>query len=298
MIIDVHSHVLIEPKIYYSPGLMMMSVEDQLGVMDQQGIDKAIILPMVCSEDGASKQSIAEVLTICNKHPDRFIPFCNYDPRRFTKPQALEPGYFEYILSQFKDLGCRGLGEMTCRLWWDDPRVLDLFGACEKLGFPVTFHTTVPESVDYGLVDEIGFPRLEKALQKFPNLKFFGHSQGFWAEISSEVKTQDKWGYPEGPVKSEGSIVRLMRKYPNLHGDISANSGFNALSRDPEFGYNFIETFQDQILFGLDYCSTKNDRPHLQWLTKARDENKISNQAYEKIMWENINRILDLGLEK
>ena len=75
MIIDVHSHVLIEPKISYSPGLIMMSVEDQLGVMDQQGIDKAIILPMVCGEDGASKQSIAEVLTICNKHSDRFIPF-------------------------------------------------------------------------------------------------------------------------------------------------------------------------------------------------------------------------------
>jgi predicted TIM-barrel fold metal-dependent hydrolase len=144
---------------------------------------------------------------------------------------------------------------------------------------------------------KMGFPRFEIVLQKFPALIFIGHSQAFWAEISSEVVREDKWEYPAGSVKPGGAVGRLMRKYANLYADLSANSGFNALSRDPKHAYEFVDEFQDRLLFGLDYCSPENDRPLLTWLTDARRNNLISSEAFEKVTWKNICRILDLNIK-
>ena len=42
--------------------------------------------------------------------------------------------------------------------------------------------------------------------------------------------------------------------YPNLFGDMSANSGNNAMSRDPEFTADFLKRHQDKLFFGSD-CS-------------------------------------------
>jgi predicted TIM-barrel fold metal-dependent hydrolase len=137
---------------------------------------------------------------------------------------------------------------------------------------------------------------LEGVLKKFPKLKFFGHSQGFWSEIGGGLTLQEKNGYPTGKVKEGGAIPRLMREYPNLYGDISAGSGLNALQRDPEHAWRFIDEFQDRLLLGLDYCSPTNNMQHIEWLTKAKDDNNISPEVYEKIMWKNINRGLNLGL--
>lgn len=133
-------------------------------------------------------------------------------------------------------------------------------------------------------------------MRRFPDLVIFGHSQGFWSEISGDVTPETKNGYPTGPVKPGGAVVRLMREYPGLHGDLSAGSGFNAISRDPEFGYAFLEEFQDRLLLGQDFCSPRNEMPHIEWLTRARDEGHISEEVYEKVMWKNANRLLKLNL--
>jgi predicted TIM-barrel fold metal-dependent hydrolase len=45
----------------------------------------------------------------------------------------------------------------------------------------------------------------------------------------------------------------MLRKYPNLYCDISAGSGCNALSRDPEFAIKFLTEFQDRVLYARDY---------------------------------------------
>jgi len=63
-----------------------------------------------------------------------------------------------------------------------------------------------------------------------------------------------KQEYPKGPVKSPMRVPYLLKKYSNLYGDLSAGSGFNAISRDPECGYKFLEEFQDKLLFGTDIC--------------------------------------------
>ena len=299
MIIDVHAHVFASPRLKISPNsTTFMSAEDQIALMAAKGIDKAVILPVNNPETPAECQSLGEVLSICERHPGRFIPFCNVDPRAPRRPDLIREEDFRYRLEQYRDFGCKGLGEITARLYWDDPALLCLLGACQAVEFAVTFHTITPEVNNYGVMDDLGLPRFEKALRKFPGVKFFGHSPGFWSEISGGVTAKEKNGYPKTPVRPGGKLKALMRKYPNLYGDLSAASGFNALARDPDHAYEFIDEFQDRLLLGLDYCSPRNDMRHIEWLTAARDEGRVSAQAWERIMWRNADRALNLGLAR
>ena len=136
---------------------------------------------------------------------------------------------------------------------------------------PVIFHIGNP-GIGYGLADELGLPRLEKVLGMFPNLAFLGHSQKFWAEISSDCSLEKRVGYPKGKIMPGGRIVELMRKYQNLHGDLSAGSGHNAITRDPEFGYKFIEEFQDRLYYGTDISDPKNVTDSMLKLSSWLDE--------------------------
>jgi uncharacterized protein len=297
MIIDAHTHVYANPKI--TPLRMetpFMSAEDQIALMDAKGIDKSVILPLCNAESPAEMQSIGEILSICEKYPGRFIPFCNLDPRLAKREDLITKEDYVYLLKQYKDLGCKGLGELTARLRWTEPPLTMLMAGCEEVGLPVTFHTASTEDPIYGVIDDVGLPGLEKMLQTFPKLIFLGHSPGFWNEISGGITIADKSDYPDGPVQPGGAVQRLMREYPNLYGDLSAGSGLNAFMRDPEHAYPFIDEFQDRLILGLDYCSPTNDMQHIEWLTAQKDAGHISNEVFEKIMWKNINNILELGL--
>ncbi len=297
MIIDCHAHVYAHPKIIReNVPTPFLSAEEQIAVMDAKGVDKAVILPLSNAEGPTEHQSIGEVLWICEQYPGRFIPFCNIDPRLPRRPDRITAGDFVFFLEQYRELGSKGLGEVTARVPFDDPSLWALFEACETVGFPVTFHTITPETDSYGILDDIGLPKFEKTLRRFPNLTFFGHSPGFWSEISADPSPEEKNQYPKTPVKPGGRLPELMRRYPRLYGDLSAGSGLNALTRDPAHAYEFIDEFQDRLLLGLDYCSVRNDMQHIEWLTVARDEGHISAETLEKILWRNLDGVLRLGL--
>lgn len=295
MIIDIHAHVYAFPKIRYSPeSSPFLSDTEQIGIMDAKGVDRAVILPLISPVPGTEPQSCGEVMLICERHPGRFIPFCNVEPRIGKRASSVTPKDYLYTLEQFRDAGCMGFGELTTRIPFDDPYLLALFAACEQVGFPVTFHTTTPETDSYGALDEIGLPRLERVLKEFPKLRFFGHSQAFWSEIGGSLTPVEKVGYPTGPVKPGGRVSELLRRYPNLYGDISAGSGLNALRRDPEHAFRFIEEFQDRLLLGLDYCSTRNNMQHIEWLREQCDAGHIRPDVLEKLFWRNATSALGL----
>lgn len=298
MIIDVHAHVYMDPRIRPYPGAPtpFMSAAQQIAVMDRLGIDKAVILPLNSGECPAEPQSIGEVLHLCAQYPGRFIPFCHVDPRLARHPDDIAVEDFDFLLGQHKDLGCKGIGELTARIPWTCNPMLCMLESAAKLGLPVTFHTITPDCNSYGVLDEMGLPGLEEVLGQFPDLILFGHSQAFWAEMSGDLTPGTKNGYPTGRVLPGGALPRLFRRYPGLHGDISAGSGFNALTRDPEFGIEFMTEFQDRLLLGLDFCSPTNDPQHVQWLTRLRDEGGIAPEVFEKVTWRNANRLLRLGL--
>ena len=269
-----------------------MSEDELLHRMDELGIAQAVILPLgMTPECFMLPFDTDDALEVNRRHPDRIIPFCNLDPRSGHSPEA----DFSWIFEEWREAGCKGLGELTANMPFDDPMCLNLYHHCGRVGFPVLFHLAVRVAYElYGVADEIGLPRLEKTLRECPDTVFIGHAMAFWAQIASNVEEETRGGYPAGPVAGPGRVPELLQKYPNLYGDLSAGSGFNAISRDPEFGYRFLDECQDKLLFGTDICHVNQDVPIVPWLNEARDAGKISNACYEKIARTNARKLLGL----
>jgi uncharacterized protein len=292
MFIDIHTHVTLRKNVTRPDGTINTTAEELIAMLDEAGIDKAVLLPLISPEHMVQQMTTDDILDITAKYPDRFIPFCNIDPRAITNSPAAD---FMPLLDYYKSMGCKGIGEMTANLPFDDPRVENLFKQVEKAGIPLLFHIGPQSGECYGLIDDLNLPKLEGALRKFPKLVLIGHSQPFWSEISADNTEQTRNGYPTGPV-TPGRIPQLMSKYPNLYCDISAGSGHNALSRDPEFGFRFMEEFQDRLLFGTDICRPGQELPQPGFFREIIAQGKISRAAYEKITWQNANGLLGLGL--
>ena len=293
MLIDIHIHTW-KPRRTTLPASFDFATPDQtIEMLDDLGIDMTVVLPMVSPEAAYPFVTPEEAMDICREHPKRLIPFANLDPRMCRNtPQA----DFRPVLRSFKEDGFKGIGEYVPNLPFDDPRNMNVFAQVEEVGLPLTFHIATNLRGFYGCYDDLGLPRLEKVLTTFPNLTLLGHSQAFWSEISADVTNENRGAYPEGKV-TPGRVVELMRRYPNLHGDLSAGSGFNAINRDPEFGYAFLEEFQDRLFFGTDICTYKQKAPIVPYFRELREKKLIAEEAYEKIAWKNADRLLDLGLE-
>jgi predicted TIM-barrel fold metal-dependent hydrolase len=290
-IIDIHLHTHFprHPKVNRFGNYHFPSPEVIIEMMNNTGAAKAVVLPIVSPECMYTIVTPEEVLEICTKYPDRFIPFCNLDPRFLTNSPKAD---FTSLLAAYKELGCKGVGEYIPNIPLDDPLNMNLFRYVEEIGFPLTFHLAPQVGSYYGCYDDPGLPRLEKVLKQFPNLIFLGHSQVFWAEIGPLNNPDERKGYPKGGIIKEGRVVELMRKYPNLHGDLSAGSGYNAISRDPEFGYRFLEEFQDRLYWGTDIDVVPIDLPIVPYFRKLKEQRLISETAYEKITWKNANKLL------
>ena len=171
----------------------------------------------------------------------------------------------------------------------------NFFSAVEKCSLPLTFHLAHRLGGSYGIYDEAGLPALAETLQNYPKLRMLGHSQAFWAEIGELDCVHDRAGYPEGKVR-EGAVPRLMRRFPNLYGDLSAGSGANALMRDEEYAIGFLMEFQDRLCFGMDACLEPSDENAklAYFLLRLRDENKIPEEVFRKVACENIAKLLDI----
>ncbi len=288
--IDIHVHTISHhsPCRGTDPIDKFCTPEQLIEKFDEYGIERAVILPIANPECSLVMQSLNDVENICAKYPDRFSWFMNIDPRAVGNGENSD---FVPILEYYKAHGAKGLGEICANLYFDDPRCLKLFSDCEKCGVPVLFHTTLNVGNDYGLIDELGLPRFEKVLSMFPNLVFFAHSQAFWAHMSADIDAEGTLGYPEGKV-TEGRVAELMRKYPNLHGDLSAGSGGNAIMRDEEYGLKFLHEFADRLHYGTDFCAPFNVFPLGGWLDEMLAKGKLSQEDYTKICRTNTAKFL------
>jgi len=290
MFIDIHVHSRKKP-IMWRGKFCYTSPEQLIERYDSIGVEKAVLLPGVNPECSHQIGSTEEMLEICQMYPERFIPFCNVDPRAITN-SPFAP--IDELLFIYKEKGCKGIGEVCANLPITHPLYLNFFRCVEKVGFPLTFHIAPQIGNYYGIYDEVGFPGLEYCLNSFPNLIFLGHSQPFWAEIAQLEKPYDRCGYPDYPVRKEGVVPKLMRKYKNLCGDLSAGSGYNALARDPEYAVDFLNEFQERLLFGTDICAPATPAPLVDFLIRFKNEGKISEAVFNKIARENALKLLGL----
>ena len=293
--IDVHAHVSAHPTLtprLLGTNLTYPSVEELIGMYDQLDIEYGVLLPIVNPTSMMFTSTNEDYKVIADAHPDRFVWFCNVDPRAMgNRPDA----DLSYLLNHYKSLGARGLGELTSNMYADDPFMDNLFHHLEECDMPVLFHISPYPGHEYGIVDDLHLPRLEKMLKKHPRLKFIGHSQPFWAEISADLKEEERNGYPKGKV-TDGTLARLLRTYDNLYCDYSAGSGMNSMRRDPEHAARFMEEFQDRLLYGCDICATVNRHPFefRDFLDGMRAEGALSETVYYKIARGNAEKLLKL----
>jgi hypothetical protein len=290
MFIDIHAHAYLWPCPPQNGYINFCCPEEVLARYDELNIAKGVLLPLIGPETYLP-QSNEQILEICRLHPDRFIPFCNIDPRAICN-SADAP--LDRWLKYYRDQGCKGIGEVMPNLAFLDPMVQNLFKHVEAVGFPLIFDITDRIGGHYGLYDDAGLPQLERCLQKFPKLKILGHGPPFWAEIARLETPADRCGYPDYPLREEGVVPKLFRRYPNMYGDLSAFSGYNALARDPEYAVKFINEFHDRLLFGTDICPPDQKILLPQFLDKLKEEGKISNEVYEQVAWKNAQKILNL----
>ena len=283
--IDLHLHLtpFQIPKI----GKMnLASGKNMIPHLEELGIGKGVL--MASSEKGLPFGTNKANKTICDKFPDRYAWMCT------LKPEHPETVYDR--LAAYKAQGAIGVGELTTNKKLSDPFLQALFAAAEKLDMPVTIHMSPEEGYSYGVVDDPGLPLLEEVLKKYPNLKLLGHSQTFWIEMSADApkdkESRNQWG--DGPVIPGGRVPELFEKYPNLYGDLSANSGGRAIMRDESFGLAFLEKYADRLFFATDMVNKDMVFPLGEWLDRMVAEGRLSKEAYGKIVRENARRIFGL----
>ncbi|MEK6262588.1 MAG: amidohydrolase family protein [Planctomycetota bacterium] len=284
--IDIHTHL---GAFYFGREL---TAELLVRFMDQHDVEKACVLPLISPESAPITQPVTTAITAYKEFPERIIPFASLDPRAVTEPGKRTghvggvKGMID-ILKRYQDAGCRGLGEHKTGLWFDAPQQMALYEACDAVGLPILFHLD-----DIRNPDTPGLPRVENVLKAFPKLPLIGHAAGFWASISGDATFEDFGRYPEVPKKIApgGALDRLLKKYPNLYGDLSEPGGEKAIARDPDFGREFLIRNADQLLFGTDVLMPEQKIPQFELL----DSLKLPDEVQYKIFRGNAIKLLKL----
>ena len=194
--IDVHAHVTIHPELVPKlqvTGHRFLSMEELLEMYDRLNIETGVLLPIISPEGQWMQMPNEDSYLATQAYPERFYWFCNVDPRSSINDEKSD---LSYLLEHYKELGAKGVGELTSNMYADHPKMENLFYHCVQCDMPVLIHISPKVGYNYGIVDEIGLPRIEKELKKVPDLKLVGHSQPFWAEMSSEVTEALRNDYP------------------------------------------------------------------------------------------------------
>lgn len=284
--IDLHLHLSLNfvPR---SDKMFISSAEEMLPHLDELGIRKGVL--MSSGEGGGMPFGTNEQnRAIVQKLPERYAWMCNLDP--------VDADTVYERLARYKEQGAVGIGELMINRPLDDPFLKEVFAAAQKLEMPVTFHMSPEEGFSYGVVDRPGLPLLEETLKEYPDCRILGHSQAFWIEMSADAPTdregRNQWG--KGPVVPGGRVPALFERYPNLYGDLSANSAGCAVMRDPAFGLDFLERYADRLFFATDMVNAEMVFPLGAWLDEQAEAGRLSRAAYEKICFKNAQRVFGL----
>lgn len=264
-----------------------LSATQLLRWMDAHEIAEAVVLPLVSPESSSYPLSTDFVLAETKPHRDRLVPFCSVDPR--TSYNGGQNGLLD-MLRRYIEAGARGFGEHKPGVAFDDPRNMKLYAACGELGLPVLFHLDNQRNTD-----RPGLPGLEKALQENPRCNFVGHGPGWWASISGDITQADLGGYPKSKTAPGGAIDKLMEKYPNLYGELSAGSGSNSISRDLDFGREFLIRRADRVLFGTDFLAPDQGVPQFDLFERQLD---LPVEVRRKIERDNARTLLGLAAKQ
>lgn len=248
----------------------------------------------------ARDNSAEAMQELAKGYPGRFLGwFASTD---ITKPEAAE------LLTKAVKQGAIGLGEIKFHVEAAGPELRRMYALAAELKVPILVHfQEVPHTPTEG-VFSTGFRNFEVMLKAYPKTKFIGHADAFWANVSADYHNET--AYPSGKIQRGGITDKLLGDYPNLYGDLSANSGNNALSRDPEFTEGFLQRHREKLIFGSD-CSCSDGKgggisqannpgaSRLAGKCVAREtltllKKTVSAAEFRRLTWENAHRVYAL----
>ena len=236
------------------------------------------------------------------------------DESRAIEEMARRPGVFarsvsadpaaadgDQLIREALKAGAVSIGELKFHLALDSPEMRRVYDIAAEMQVPVMMHIQNFPHFAGELPYNTGYPQFDKIIRAYPRTNFIGHGDLFWAHISADVPTDR--GYPSGSIKPGGLSDRWLSDFPNLYADTSANSGNNALSRDPDFARGFVKRHQSKLIFGSD-CScldgkgggiSQNNNPEASRLAGkcvAREtltllQGLASPEVFRQIAWEN-----------
>jgi len=289
-IVDIHAHLGSFGK-YKTVGLSnfwsKLTLSELLSYMERRGIGKAVVLPAEDVDDLEDEGFYIPtdvVLEACKLVPDKLIPFCWFDPR---DPQLLDK-IKDYIVNR----GCRGVGEIKSRLRVDHSILRRVYELCGKLEVSVLLH--VENRYNYDI------EAFKKMAEEYSNTIFIVHGQGWWREISRNADPSywkkrelvaPEENYPKGKVVPGGRVEEILREYSNVYADLSAYSGYNALTRDLDYTKIFLRKYYRKLIYGtdgLDYFCPKYD------LMKVLLDLNLEDTIYEHIFYRNALSLLNL----
>jgi predicted TIM-barrel fold metal-dependent hydrolase len=271
---------------------MRRTPEASIANLDGCRISNALFLTRSDSAD--------RIRAIRTQYPGRFLGW-------FAGTDITVPGA-EAILTNAVKSGASGFGELKFHVEAAGPEFRRMYALAGELNVPILIHfQEVPHTPTEG-VFATGFKNFEAMLKAYPKTRFIGHADAFWANISADYANEA--AYPTGKIKRGGVTDKLLGDYPNLYGDLSANSGNNALSRDPEFTPAFLERHQDKLIYGSDCScadgkgggtSQSNNPPAARMAGKcvAREtltllKRSVSPAVFRKLAWENAHKTYTL----
>lgn len=254
---------------------------------DGAGVSHAVLL--------AGANSVEQVTAARTKHPGRYVWSASTD---VTRPDSVA------VLTKAVEQGAIAFGELKNSVQADGPELQRLYALASDLDVPIMVHFQEYPNSPRGVFFAEGIKNFGKMLEKYPNTKFVAHANSFWGNITAvnEINTD----YPEGKVVPGGISDKLLSDYPNLYADLSANSGNNALTRDPEFTAGFLERHQDKLMYGsdcpcVDGKGTGRDQGRLIGKCLTREtltavKNSSSATVFRKIAWENTHRVYRIAV--
>src|SRR5437867_2771368 len=175
------------------------------------------------------------------ENPGRFLRFASSDA---SLSRALD------VIRGNLRRGAIGIGEMKYPVAVDSPEMHRVYKLAEEMRLPVLLH------FEHDMYNT-GFERFESMLKAYPNVNFIGHAQTWWGNISADLNPLEM--YPKGRVKKGGLTDRWLSDYSNLYGDLSAGSGLNAITRDPDFAADFLRRHSRRLIWGSD-CNCRDGK--------------------------------------
>lgn len=215
---------------------------------------------------------------LAREHPDMFVFFAN---EVCNLPEA------RTVITRFLEKGALGIGEQKFKVAADSQPIEGIAEIAQEYDVPVLLH------FQHGAYN-VGLGSFAKILKKYPKVNFIGHAQTWWGHV--DKKHSPSVMYPKGKVTPGGLTDKLLSEFPNLHGDLSAGSGLNFLTRDSDHARKFLERHQNQLLFGTDCNDPFGKGPGcqgLQTLTEVR-QLAANRDIQRKILYRNAKKLLKL----